>query len=81
MIEETYKNNKEAIDYIMDKDFQPSEAGKPFFRNIFRSDWDNFSKYPDDKKKNALSMGIRASLLPITGKDKITKDIVDFYLK
>ena len=80
-VEETYKNNKEAIDYILSKDFEPNEAGKKFFRNIFRSDWDNFSKYPDDKKKNAVSMGIRTTLIPITGKDKITKDIVDFYLK
>ena len=81
LVEETYKNNKEAIDYILSKDFEPNEAGKKFFRNIFRSDWDNFSKYPDDKKKNAVSMGIRTTLIPITGKDKITKDIVDFYLK
>lgn len=80
-VEETYQNNKEAIDYILSKDFEPNEAGKKFFRNIFRSDWDNFSKYPDDKKKNAVSMGIRTTLIPITGKDKITKDIVDFYLK
>ena len=80
-VEETYKNNKEAIDYILSKDFEPNEAGKKFFRNIFRSDWDNFSKYPDDKKKNAVSIGIKTTLIPITGKDKITKDIVDFYLK
>ena len=80
-VEETYKNNKEAIDYILSKDFEPNEAGKKFFRNIFRSDWDNFSKYPDDKKKNAVSIGIRTTLIPITGKDKITKEIVDFYLK
>jgi hypothetical protein len=81
MVEETYKNNKEAIDYIISKDFEPNEAGKKFFRNIFRSDWDNFSKYTDDKKKNAVSIGIRTTLLPITGKDKITKEMVDFYLK
>ena len=81
MVEETYKNNKEAIDYILSKDFEPNEAGKKFFLNIFRSSWDNFSKYTDDQKKNAVSIGIRTTLLPVTGKDKITKDIVDFYLK
>ena len=81
LAEETYKNNKEVMDYILSKDFEPNEAGKKFFLNIFRSSWDNFSKYPDDKKKNAVSMGIRTTLIPITGKDKITKDIVDFYLK
>lgn len=79
--EETYKNNKEAMDYILSKDFEPNEAGKKFFLNIFRSSWDNFSKYTDQQKKNAVSIGIRTSLIPITGKDKITKDIVDFYLK
>ena len=80
-VEETYQNNKEAIDYILSKDFEPNEAGKKFFLNIFRSSWDNFSKYTDQQKKNAVSIGIRTSLIPITGKDKITKDIVDFYLK
>ena len=80
-VEETYQNNKEAIDYILSKDFEPNEAGKKFFLNIFRSSWDNFSKYSDDKKKNAVSIGIKTTLIPITGKDKITKEIVDFYLK
>ena len=69
------------MDYILSKDFEPNEAGKKFFLNIFRSSWDNFSKYTDQQKKNAVSIGIRTSLIPITGKDKITKDIVDFYLK
>ena len=81
LVEETYKNNKEVMDYILSKDFEPNEAGKKFFLNIFRSSWDNFSKYTDQQKKNAVSIGIRTSLIPITGKDKITKDIVDFYLK
>ena len=81
LVEETYKNNKEVMDYILSKDFEPNEAGKKFFLNIFRSSWDNFSKYSDDKKKNAVSIGIKTTLIPITGKDKITKEIVDFYLK
>lgn len=81
MVEETYQNNKEAIDYILSKDFEPNEEGKKFFLNIFRSKWDLFSKYTDDQKKNAVSYGIRTTLLPVTGKDKITKEIVDYYLK
>ena len=81
MNEETYKNNKEVIDYMIDKDFEPNEAGKKFFINIFRSSWDNFSKYTDDQKKNGISIGIRTSLLPVIGKDKVTKEDIDFYLK
>jgi hypothetical protein len=81
MNEETYKNNKEVIDYMLSKDFEPNEAGKKFFRNIFRASWDNFSKYTEDQKKNNISIGIRTSLLPIIGKDKVTKEDIDFYLK
>ncbi len=61
--------------------FANNEEGKKFFLNIFRSKWDLFSKYTDDQKKNAVSYGIRTTLLPVTGKDKITKEIVDYYLK
>jgi hypothetical protein len=81
MVDETYKNNKEAVDYILSKDFEPTEGGKKFFRNIFRSSWDNFSNYTDDQKKNAVSMGIRTTLIPVTGVDKVTKADIDFYLK
>ena len=80
--ENVYNNNKEAIDYIMSKDFEPNEKGKDAFKLLFRASWDKFKDYTDQQKKNNIAMGMHYSLIPIIGKDKdISKDVIDFYLK
>jgi uncharacterized protein YjiK len=81
-VEDIYTNNKEGIDYILGKDFQPTEEGRKNFFNIFRIGWDNFSKLNDNQKKNTVAMGFKATLAPATGVEKnIGKDLVDVYLK
>lgn len=80
--EDVYNNNKEAIDYIMSKDFEPNEKGKDAFKLLFRASWDKFKDYTDQQKKNTLAMGMNYSLIPAIGKDKgIDKEIIDIYLK
>jgi hypothetical protein len=80
--EDVYNNNKDGIDYIMGKDFEPNEKGKDNFRMIFRTTWDNFQKYTDQQKKNTIAMGLNYALIPQIGKDKgIDKEIIDIYLK
>lgn len=82
MVAETYEKHKEGIDYILSKDFNPTEEGKKAFRGIFRSSWDEFKKFNDVQKKNTISMGFRNVLEPTTGIDKgIGKDVIDVYLK
>ena len=79
---ESYDKHKEAIDYIMDKDYTPTEGGKKLFRTIFRTSWDEFTKYNDIQKKNVLAKGFKDTLEPTLGKDTtITKDMIDVYLK
>jgi hypothetical protein len=81
-VEDIYANNKEGIDYILGKDFQPTEEGRKNFFNIFRIGWDNFSKLNDNQKKNTVAMGFKSTLAPATGVEKnIGKDLVDIYLK
>ena len=81
-IEEVYTDNKEGIDYILGKDFEPSEEGKKMFRTIFRTSWDNFSKYNETQKKNTVAMGLKSTIMPTTGVKKgIDKDLLDIYLK
>jgi len=81
-VEDVYANNKEGIDYILGKDFQPTEEGRKNFFNIFRIGWDNFSKLNDNQKKNTVAMGFKSALAPATGVEKnIGKDLVDIYLK
>jgi hypothetical protein len=81
-VEDIYSNNKEGIDYILGKDFQPTEEGRKNFFNIFRIGWDNFSKLNDSQKKNTVAMGFKSALAPATGVEKnIGKDLVDIYLK
>ena len=81
-IEEVYTDNKEGIDYILGKDFEPSEEGKKMFRTIFRTSWDNFSKYNEIQKKNTVAMGLKSTIMPTTGVKKgIDKDLLDIYLK
>ena len=81
-VEDVYNNNKDGIDYILGKDFQPTEEGRKNFFNIFRIGWDNFSKLSDNQKKNTVAMGFKSTLAPATGVEKnIGKDLVDVYLK
>ena len=81
-VEEVYTDNKEGIDYILGKDFEPSEEGKKMFRTIFRTSWDNFSKYNETQKKNTVAMGLKSTIMPTTGVKKgIDKDLLDIYLK
>jgi len=81
-VDEVYSDNKEGIDYILGKDFEPSEEGKKLFRTIFRTSWDNFSKYNETQKKNTVAMGLKSTIIPTTGVKKgIDKDLLDIYLK
>jgi len=81
-VEDVYNDNKEGVDYILGKDFEPSEEGKKLFRTIFRTSWDNFSKYNDVQKKNTVAMGLKSTIMPTTGVEKgIDKDLIDIYLK
>jgi hypothetical protein len=81
-VEDVYNDNKEGVDYILGKDFEPSEEGKKLFRTIFRTSWDNFSKYNDVQKKNTVAMGLKSTIMPTTGVEKgIGKDLIDIYLK
>ena len=81
-VEDVYSNNKDGIDYILGKDFEPTEEGRKNFFNIFRIGWDNFGKLNDNQKKNTIAMGFKATLAPATGVEKnIGKDLVDIYLK
>jgi len=81
-VDEVYSNNKDGVDYLLGKDFEPNEEGKKMFRNIFRTTWDNFQKYTDQQKKNTVAMGIKTAVIPVTGKDKgIDKELLDIYLK
>ena len=81
-VEDIYTNNKDGIDYILGKDFEPTEEGRKNFFNIFRIAWKDFSKLSDNGKKNAVAMGFKSALAPATGVEKgIGKDLVDVYLK
>ena len=83
MVKDSYDKHKEGIDYILDKDFEPSEEGKKIFGTIFRTPWKMFKeKLNDVQKKNTVAMGFRNTLAPTTGIEKgIGKDVVDIYLK
>ena len=80
-VDEVYGNNKDGVDYLLSKDFNPNEEGKKMFRNLFRASWDNFQKYTDQQKKNTIAMGLKTALIPVTGRDKgIDKELLDIYL-
>lgn len=83
MVKDSYDKHKEGIDYILDKDFEPSEEGKKLFGVIFRVPWSSFKeKLNDVQKKNTVAMGFKTTLEPTTGIDKgIGKEVVDIYLK
>jgi hypothetical protein len=82
IVKEGYDKNKEVIDYILSKDFEPSEEGKKSFRTIFRASWDTFNKYNDEQKRNTLAKGFHDILQPTVGENtKITKEDIDSFLK
>lgn len=79
--EENYETHKEAIDYILSKEFSPSEKGKETFKNYFsKLSYDQFEKLANENKKTAASraMGLLASA---TGTKKIDKNLVDLWFK
>lgn len=81
-VSEIYDANKDGVDYITGKDFEPTEEGKKMFRNLFRTSWENFQKYTGQQKKNTIAMGLKASIIPLIGVSKgIDKDLLDIYLK
>jgi hypothetical protein len=78
---ENYETHKEAADYILSKEFSPSEKGKKVFKNYFGNlSYDQFEKLTDENKKTAASraMGLLASA---TGTKKIDKNLVDLWFK
>ena len=78
---ENYETHKEAADYILSKEFSPSEKGKKVFKNYFGNlSYDQFEKLTDENKKTAASraMGLLASA---TGTKKIGKNLVDLWFK
>ena len=79
--DENYEAHKEAVDYVMSKEFSPSEKGKETFKNYFNNlSYDQFEKLKDENKKTAASraMGLLASA---TGTKKIGKNLVDLWFK
>ena len=79
--EENYEAHREAVDYILSKEFSPSEKGKDAFKNYFSNlSYDQFGKLTDENKKTAASraMGLLASA---TGTKKIEKNLVDLWFK
>jgi hypothetical protein len=60
---ESYKKYKKGLDYMLDKDFEPSDPdGKESFKSIFKKSWDDFKKMGDDEKKDFLSLGFKDTL-------------------
>jgi len=81
-VEEIYSNNKDGIDYLLGKDFEPTKEGEKMFRTFFRASWNNFKGYTDQQKKNTVALGIKTTLAPQLGMTKgIDKEILDIYLK
>jgi hypothetical protein len=77
--EEIYDKNKDGMDYMLGKDFEPTEEGEENFETIFGVKWDDFRKYDDKQKKNVLASGFKSNLIPLT-KD-VNKDVIDLYFK
>jgi hypothetical protein len=57
--DKSYEENKEGIDYMMDKMFTPSIDGKDLFKTLFLKSWDDFTKLDDDEKKEFLSINFK----------------------
>lgn len=77
--DETYNKNKEAVDYLLSKDFEPSKDGKQSFEKIFGVKWDDFKKYGDDQKKSTVVSGFRSNLIPLM--KEVKKTTIDEYFK
>lgn len=77
--DETYSKNKEAVDYLLSKDFEPSKDGKQSFEKIFGVKWDDFKKYGDDQKKSTVVSGFRSNLIPLM--KEVKKTTIDGYFK
>ena len=78
--EESYKKYKEGIDYMLDKDFEPTEYGREQFKNMFNQSWDEFKKLDDDKKKEFLSKQFK-DVLSLEAPEPLGKIVVDAYFK
>jgi len=77
--EEIYNKNKEAVDYITSKDFEPTKDGEKSFETIFGVKWEDFKKYNDKQKRNTIVSGFRSNLIPLT--KEVKKDTIDLYFK
>jgi hypothetical protein len=77
--EEIYNKNKEAVDYILSKDFEPSKDGEKEFEAIFGVKWEDFKKYNDKQKRNTIVSGLRSNIIPLT--KEVKKDTIDLYFK
>ena len=77
---ESYKKYKKGLDYMLDKDFEPSDPdGKESFKSIFKKSWDDFKKMGDDEKKDFLSLGFKDTLS--LEADCNDKTVLDAYFK
>ena len=77
--DETYNKNKEAVDYILSKDFEPSKDGKESFEKIFGVKWDDFKKYGNDQKKITVVSGFRSNIIPLM--KEVKKNTIDELFK
>jgi hypothetical protein len=77
--EEIYDKNKEGIDYMLGKDFEPTKEGRKSFETIFGVKWDDFKKYDDKQKKNTIASGFKSNLIPLV--KEVSKDTIDTYFK
>jgi hypothetical protein len=77
--DETYNKNKEAVDYLLSKDFEPSKDGKESFEKIFGVKWDDFKKYGNDQKKITVVSGFRSNIIPLM--KEVKKNTIDELFK
>ena len=59
--DKSYEENKEGIDYMTGKSFNPSNDGKDLFQTLFNKSWDEFTKMNDDEKKEFLAANFKNS--------------------
>jgi hypothetical protein len=59
--DKSYEENKEGIDYMIGKSFNPSNDGKDLFQTLFNKSWDEFTKMNDDEKKEFLAANFKNS--------------------
>jgi len=76
--EESYNNNKEAFDYIIGKDFEPSSNKLEAFKRIFEIEWKEFKNLDDKKKKKSVA----SAFMKYFSKQKgLGKTKMDYYFK